>query len=74
MPKPKVENVNVRFLVQASFSLTLGMYGGPITKKCIADYLDNLIEVGGGIHDFIDSWTIEEVSIEDTLAQAEQPK
>ena len=60
-PEPTAENIQVRLNVKASFSLTLGLYSGPLTKKIIAENLNDLLSVAGGIESSLDSWTIEEV-------------
>ena len=55
---PTLEDVNIRLSVKASWSLTLGLYGGPITREVIAENLMRLIE-DGGLDTAINSWTIE---------------
>lgn len=54
----------MRLSVRASFSLTLGLYSGPIDKKCIAENLSEQIASilqAGSLEEYIDGWGVEEV-------------
>lgn len=67
-----LETLTIRLAVTASWSLTLGLYDGPITRNVIAANLMRLIE-DGGLDSAIDSWTIESLDHENgaVIAQAE---
>lgn len=60
-----IDGINVRLHVALSFSVTLGIYDGPITREAIAEHVAGLLEAGGGPRDFIDAVSIEEISDDD---------
>ena len=49
-----IDEVNVTIAVKFSVVITLGLYGGPITKALIAENASNFIGSCGGLEDFID--------------------
>lgn len=65
------EDLNVRLFVTAGFSISAGLYDGPLTRKIIAALIQNQIDAGGGIETFIDKISIEGLSLDDGTALVE---
>lgn len=56
------DHIQIQLKVNASFIMTLGAYGGPITTKAIADQINSQI-AEDGIENYIDGWMI--LAVED---------
>ncbi|MBX4911455.1 hypothetical protein HJA82_29515 [Rhizobium bangladeshense] len=67
------DDLEVRVHVQLGFSLTLGLYDGPITRGQLAAHVRNMIETSGA-EQFIEKIEIMELSLEDgtSLVSAEE--
>jgi hypothetical protein len=69
-----MDDLNIRLAVQAEFSITLGVYAGPITKETIAAHVADQIQAAGGVEMFISNWILEEVSLDDGTSLASSGK
>jgi hypothetical protein len=57
-----LNNTTVRIKVTASFIVTLGLYEADADISAIAENVDDLLHVAGGIEDFIDRVDILELT------------
>lgn len=66
------DDLEVRVHVQLGFSVTTGLYDGPVTRGVLAGHIRQMIEVGG-VEQFIEKVEIMELSLEDgrSLVSAE---
>lgn len=58
------DDLEVRLHAQLGFSITLGLYDGPITKGVVAASIRRMIE-DNGVEEFIEAISIQELSLED---------
>jgi hypothetical protein len=63
------DSLTVRLSVRASFSITVGLYDGPVTRAAIAEHVAALTGDGWNVADFIDGWAIEEICDDDGARQ-----
>ena len=59
-----VDDLSVRLSVKLGFSLTLGIYNGPVTKSVIAEHIERMIEENG-VEEFIDTIDLRDLTLDD---------
>ncbi len=58
------DDVNVRLYVNLGFSLTIGLYDGPVTPSVIVEHIKRML-TDSGVEEFIDTIEIAEISLGD---------
>lgn len=58
------DRITVRLSVQAGFSITLGVYDGPITREMVAGHVARMI-ADNGAHEFIETIAIDGVALDE---------